>query len=66
MPDRARPGTDVDALAADIAGDAQLYVSTVTEGVINPVAEGVRAYALDPDHARALWTAAETWAGERF
>lgn len=42
------------------------HVSTVTEGVINPVAEGVRAYALDPDHARALWTAAETWAGERF
>lgn len=42
------------------------HVSTVTAGVINPVAEGVRAYALDPDHARALWAAAERWVGERF
>lgn len=42
------------------------HVSTVSEGVINPVAEGVRAYALDPDHARALWAASEAWVGERF
>jgi len=42
------------------------HVSTVTEGLINPIAEGVRPYALDPDHARALWAASEAWVGERF
>jgi hypothetical protein len=27
---------------------------------------GVRPYALDPDHARALWTKSEEMVGERF
>jgi NAD(P)-dependent dehydrogenase (short-subunit alcohol dehydrogenase family) len=42
------------------------HVSTVTEGVISPVSEGVRAYALDPDRAKALWTKSEEMVGERF
>lgn len=42
------------------------HVSSVTEGTINPVAEGVRPYALDPDRARALWAASEAWVGEQF
>lgn len=42
------------------------HVSTVTDGLINPVSEGVRSYALDPDRARALWAASEAWVGERF
>jgi hypothetical protein len=27
---------------------------------------GVRAYALDPDHAKALWAKSEEMVGERF
>ncbi len=42
------------------------HVSTVSEGVINPIAEGVRAYALDPERARALWAKSEEMVGERF
>jgi NAD(P)-dependent dehydrogenase (short-subunit alcohol dehydrogenase family) len=30
------------------------------------VMAGVRAYALDPDHAKALWTKSEEMVGERF
>ncbi len=33
---------------------------------ITPVSEGVRAYALDPERARALWIKSEEWVGERF
>ena len=33
---------------------------------ITPVSEGVRAYALDPARARALWAKSEEMAGERF
>jgi NAD(P)-dependent dehydrogenase (short-subunit alcohol dehydrogenase family) len=33
---------------------------------INPISEGVRAYALDPEHAEALWRKSEEMVGERF
>ncbi|WP_025291631.1 SDR family NAD(P)-dependent oxidoreductase [Sphingomonas sanxanigenens] len=42
------------------------HVSAVTDGLINPVAEGVRSYALDPANARALWEKSEAMVGERF
>jgi NAD(P)-dependent dehydrogenase (short-subunit alcohol dehydrogenase family) len=42
------------------------HVSAVTDGPISPVSEGVRAYALDPEHAKALWTRSEDLVGERF
>ena len=42
------------------------HVSQVTDGVINPVSEGVRGYALDPEHARALWARSEEMVGEHF
>lgn len=42
------------------------HVSAVTDGVINPVAEGVRSYALDPANAQALWAKSEDMVGERF
>jgi NAD(P)-dependent dehydrogenase (short-subunit alcohol dehydrogenase family) len=42
------------------------HVSEVTEGVINPASEGVRAYALDPENAKALWAKSEEMVGERF
>jgi NAD(P)-dependent dehydrogenase (short-subunit alcohol dehydrogenase family) len=41
-------------------------VSQVTDGLINPVSPGVRPYALDPEHAKALWSRSEELVGERF
>lgn len=44
------------------------HVSEVVpdEQVINPVNEGVRAYALNPDRAAALWAKSEELVGETF
>jgi NAD(P)-dependent dehydrogenase (short-subunit alcohol dehydrogenase family) len=42
------------------------HVSLVTEGLISPVSPGVRPYALDPEHAKALWAKSEEMVGERF
>jgi NAD(P)-dependent dehydrogenase (short-subunit alcohol dehydrogenase family) len=42
------------------------HVSQVTEGPISPVTPGVRPYALDPEHAKALWAKSEEMVGERF
>jgi NAD(P)-dependent dehydrogenase (short-subunit alcohol dehydrogenase family) len=42
------------------------HVSAVTDGLISPVSEGVRSYALDPANARALWAKSEAMVGERF
>jgi NAD(P)-dependent dehydrogenase (short-subunit alcohol dehydrogenase family) len=41
-------------------------VSQITDGLISPVSPGVRPYALDPEHAKALWTRSEELVGERF
>jgi NAD(P)-dependent dehydrogenase (short-subunit alcohol dehydrogenase family) len=41
-------------------------VSPVTEGLISPVSPGVRSYALNPEHAKALWARSEEMVGERF
>jgi NAD(P)-dependent dehydrogenase (short-subunit alcohol dehydrogenase family) len=41
-------------------------VSLVTEGLISPVTPGVGPYALDPEHAKALWARSEELVGERF
>jgi NAD(P)-dependent dehydrogenase (short-subunit alcohol dehydrogenase family) len=41
-------------------------VSQVTEGLISPVPPGVRPYALDLEHAKALWARSEEMVGERF
>ena len=42
------------------------HVSQVTDGPISPVSPGVRPYALDPEHAKALWAKSEEMVGERF
>lgn len=42
------------------------HVSEITDGLITPVSEGVRSYALDPERARALWARSEDLVGERF
>ncbi|MGC1303419.1 MAG: SDR family NAD(P)-dependent oxidoreductase [Caulobacteraceae bacterium] len=41
------------------------HVSQLTDAGMN-AREGVRAYALDPDRARALWAKSEEMVGERF
>jgi NAD(P)-dependent dehydrogenase (short-subunit alcohol dehydrogenase family) len=41
-------------------------VSQVTEGPISPVSPGVRPYALDAVHAKALWARSEELVGEPF
>jgi NAD(P)-dependent dehydrogenase (short-subunit alcohol dehydrogenase family) len=41
-------------------------VSPLTEGLISPVSPGVRPYALNPEHAKALWARSEEMVGERF
>jgi len=33
---------------------------------ISAISEGVRRYALDADHAEALWAKSEEMVGERF
>jgi NAD(P)-dependent dehydrogenase (short-subunit alcohol dehydrogenase family) len=56
------------APAEEVAGryceDCQ--VSDISEGLISPVAHGVRPYALDPQRAEALWAKSEEMVGERF
>ncbi|AIQ91412.1 short-chain dehydrogenase TIC 32, chloroplastic [Methylobacterium phyllosphaerae] len=42
------------------------HVSGITDGLITPVSEGVRSYALDPERARALWAKSEDLVGERY
>lgn len=40
------------------------HVASLSEG--DDLREGVRAYALDPEHAKALWAKSEEMVGERF
>jgi NAD(P)-dependent dehydrogenase (short-subunit alcohol dehydrogenase family) len=55
------------APAEDVGGRycENCHVSTVTEGLISPVSEGVGPYALDAGHAKALWAKSEEMVGER-
>jgi hypothetical protein len=41
-------------------------VAPVTDGPIGPVTPAVRPYALDPEHAKALWAEREELVRERF
>jgi NAD(P)-dependent dehydrogenase (short-subunit alcohol dehydrogenase family) len=56
------------APAEDVGGHycENCQVSKITEGLISPVSPGVRAYALDPQHAKTLWAKSEEMVGERF
>jgi NAD(P)-dependent dehydrogenase (short-subunit alcohol dehydrogenase family) len=58
----------VAAPAEDVGGHycENCQVSKITEGLISPVSPGVRPYALDPEHAKALWAKSEVMVGERF
>jgi NAD(P)-dependent dehydrogenase (short-subunit alcohol dehydrogenase family) len=53
--------------AADVVGGRyceDCHVAELAEG--SEIRGGVRAYALDPDHAKALWAKSEEMVGERF
>ncbi|HWF76904.1 MAG TPA: SDR family NAD(P)-dependent oxidoreductase [Caulobacteraceae bacterium] len=54
--------------AADAVGAHYCEDCHVAQVVDNDaeVREGVRSYALDPDHAKALWAKSEKMVGERF
>jgi NAD(P)-dependent dehydrogenase (short-subunit alcohol dehydrogenase family) len=56
------------APAEDVGGSycENCQVSEITEGLISPVSPGVRRYALDPGHAKALWSKSEEMVGESF
>jgi len=53
----------VEAVAGRYSENCQ--VSDVSDGLISPVSPGVRSYALDPEHAKALWAKSEEMVGER-
>ncbi|WP_423415442.1 SDR family NAD(P)-dependent oxidoreductase [Hyphomicrobium sp. B1] len=42
------------------------HVASLTDGKMDIVSGGVRAYALDPERAKALWAKSEEMVGERF
>ena len=53
--------------AADLVGGRYCEDCHVAEPMTDPEGlEGVRSYALDPDHAKALWAKSEEMVGERF
>ena len=58
------------APAAEVGGQycENCHVGKVVpaDAVITAVTEGVRAYALDPATAEALWQKSEEWVGEKF
>src|ERR1700721_1777835 len=56
------------APAEHVAGrySENCQVSEFIEGQVSPVSSGVRPYALDPEHAKALWTRSEELVGESF
>ena len=57
------------ASAGDVGGRycENCHVTTkVTDDPITPISEGVRPYALDLDHAEALWVKSEDMVGETF
>jgi NAD(P)-dependent dehydrogenase (short-subunit alcohol dehydrogenase family) len=56
------------AAAEDVGGRycENCHVSAVTDGLISPVREGVRSYALDHEHAKTLWAKSEDMVNERF
>ena len=54
----------VEAVAGRYCENCQ--VSKVIEGPVGPTSPGVRPYALDPEHAKALWARSEEMVGESF
>lgn len=53
-----------DEIGGKYCEDCQVAEITQTGGL--DLSKGVRPYAIDPEHARALWAKSEEWVGERF
>lgn len=56
------------AEADDVGGRycENCHVADLVEGPLDPVDEGLYAYAVDPERAKALWQKSEELAGEHF
>ena len=55
-----------DAVGGRYCENCHVGVIVSDDQVISAISEGVRAYALDSDHAEALWAKSEEMVGERF
>jgi len=55
-----------DAIGARYCENCHVSEIVPDDQKITPISEGVRAYALDPAHAEALWTKSEEMVGEQF
>jgi NAD(P)-dependent dehydrogenase (short-subunit alcohol dehydrogenase family) len=56
---------DPDEIGGRYCEDCQL-AKTLTGEPVSAISAGVRPYALDPEHAKALWAKSEEMVGERF
>jgi NAD(P)-dependent dehydrogenase (short-subunit alcohol dehydrogenase family) len=57
---------EADAVGAHYCVNCHVGEIVSAEQKISAISEGVRAYALDPEHAKALWAKSEDMVGERF
>jgi NAD(P)-dependent dehydrogenase (short-subunit alcohol dehydrogenase family) len=57
---------DADAVGGRYCENCAMSEIVPDDALITPVSGGVRAYALDPARAEALWRKAEAMVGERF
>lgn len=55
---------DADEIGGKYCENCQ--VGQLTDSAALDTSAGVRPYALDADHAKALWAKSEGWTGERF
>ena len=55
-----------DAVGARYCENCHVGEIVPADRKISAISEGVRAYALDPEHAEALWAASEALVSERF
>ncbi|MDT8871363.1 hypothetical protein RAA17_10510 [Komagataeibacter rhaeticus] len=55
-----------DAVGGHYCEDCHVSPVVPDDQPISLVSEGVRAYAVDPAHAEALWAKSEDMVGEKF
>ncbi len=57
---------EADEVGGRYCENCHVGVVVPDDRTISAISEGVRGYALDPEHAKALWAKSEEWVGERF
>ena len=55
-----------DAIGGQYCENCHVGTIVPDQQQISAISEGVRAYALDPERAEALWAKSEAMVGERF